>query len=174
MKLIPLTQGQFSMVDDEDFDELNKHKWYAYKNEPHETYYAKRSKKILKSRNSVTILMHREILGLKQGDKRQGDHVNYNGLDNQIHNLRIVTSLENSRHTRGHQKRRKYKYKGVDYVKRTNKKKTIVYHYWVAKIKINGKKYICSKVCKTEIEAALAYNELSKKYFGKFAYINTI
>ncbi len=31
MKLIPLTQGQFAIVDDEDFESLNRFKWYARK-----------------------------------------------------------------------------------------------------------------------------------------------
>ena len=29
MKIIPLTQGKFAMVDDADFERLNQWKWYA-------------------------------------------------------------------------------------------------------------------------------------------------
>lgn len=31
MKKISLTQGQFTIVDDEDFEELNQYNWFAYK-----------------------------------------------------------------------------------------------------------------------------------------------
>jgi hypothetical protein len=84
-KQIPLTQGQFALVDDEDYKMLNKHKWRALK--IGNTYYAARSK--------VVVFMHRQILGLSQGDDKITDHRNRNGLDNRRLNLRIVGQLEN-------------------------------------------------------------------------------
>lgn len=41
------------------------------------------------------LLMHRFILDLEFGDKRQADHINGNRLDNRLANLRIVTAAEN-------------------------------------------------------------------------------
>lgn len=43
-----------------------------------------------------TILMHRAILGLQAGDRRQGDHMNRNRLDNRRDNLRIISSAGNA------------------------------------------------------------------------------
>ena len=31
MKEIPLTQGKFAIIDDEDYNEINKYKWYYRK-----------------------------------------------------------------------------------------------------------------------------------------------
>lgn len=60
-----------------------------------------------------TVRMHREILGLYQGDKREGDHINHNTLDNRRGNVRIVTHQENAHNNRGkgyywHRGARKY------------------------------------------------------------------
>ena len=84
-KRIPLTQGQFALVDDEDYEVLGKHKWRALKIS--NTYYAARSK--------IAVFMHREILGLAPGDGKITDHKNRNGLDNRRQNLHIVSHLEN-------------------------------------------------------------------------------
>jgi hypothetical protein len=94
---ISLTQGQFAVVDDEDFDELNQHKWHAQWCLCTESFYAQRSE-YKKKRN--VILMHRQILGLKSGSKRQSDHVDHNTLDNRRCNLRIVTARGNGANRR--------------------------------------------------------------------------
>ena len=89
MRKIKLTQGKFALVDDANYEWLNQWKWHAHKER--NTWYACRS--IWKPRGLLK--MHRLILGLDFGDKRQGDHINHNGLNNQQSNLRIYTPQQN-------------------------------------------------------------------------------
>ncbi len=95
MKKIPLTQNQEALVDDADYEWLNQWKWCAYWNPCTGSYYAVRGTR-LANRKGIAFRMHREILGLKHGDKRQGDHINHDTLDNRRENLRIVTHQENA------------------------------------------------------------------------------
>lgn len=85
MKKIPLTQGKFALVDDEDYPELIKHKWHAkcHPRTPGELWYASRT-----DSEKRTVLMHRQILRFPPCDI---DHRNRNGLDNQKSNLRNAT-----------------------------------------------------------------------------------
>ena len=94
MKKIELTQGQVALVDDEDFEQLNKFKWCALWARNTKSFYAVRGSKT-KDGKWHTISMNREILGLKRDDKRQGDHRNHDTLDNQRSNLRVVTCQQN-------------------------------------------------------------------------------
>ena len=85
MQRISLTQGQFATVDDEDFEWLNQWTWCGGCSKKNcctkgLMYYAKRT----------GISMHRQILGLKAGDKRRVKHINRNNLDNRRSNLEIV------------------------------------------------------------------------------------
>ena len=153
MKIIPLTQGMLTVVDDEDHARLSKYEWYAAK--MGNSYYACR-----KSHDHKVIYMSREILGITDSTVLT-DHKNRNGLDNQKHNLRLATkgqNVHNSAAIGGASK-----YKGVN--KSRNK--------WRAQI------YVCGKnthigCFKTEDEAAIAYNIVASKAFGEFAYLNTI
>jgi len=93
-KKIWLTQGQFALVDDVDYEELNQYLWFADYNLHTDSYYARRNKQLLKDKR-IAIRMHREILGLGLGDNRQGDHINHNTLNNCRSNLRVVTHRQN-------------------------------------------------------------------------------
>jgi hypothetical protein len=94
MRRIPLTRGQFALVDDADYDWLSQWKWHAVWDRDLKSYYAARHATLPDGR-STSVRMHRQILGLEYGDKRQGDHINHDTLDQRRCNLRIVTACEN-------------------------------------------------------------------------------
>ena len=157
MKLIPLTQGKFAIVDDKDFDRLNQYKWCAHKRGG--TYYAERMKRIGDRR--ITIFMHREILGVLPGVEI--DHRIGNGLDNRSRNIRICTRSDNQCNKKKGQRQTTSRFKGVSWAKDRNK--------WRVWIQINGKsKYLgCFD---SEVEAARKYDEEANQLFGKFARMN--
>ncbi len=124
MKEIFLTQGQVALVDDKDFEELNRHKWCAHKS--CRIFYAQRMSSRVDGKR-YTIHMHHEIIG-KPPKGFETDHENGRGLDNQRHNLRHVTSRQNGQNL--HCKKTS-QYPGVYWYKRDKK--------WAAKIMINGK-----------------------------------
>ncbi len=95
---IPLTRGQVALVDERDFYRLRKHKWNAQWAPDSDTYYAKRF--LRRDGRDMAESMHRRIMNLEFGDKRQVDHVSHNGLDNRRQNLRIVTLRQNHENLR--------------------------------------------------------------------------
>lgn len=154
---IPLTQGKFALIDDEDWPAISGYKWHAAKF-PH-TFYAKSNIPIGDGKGT-TIRMHSIILCPNTG--QQVDHINHNGLDNRRNNLRLCTNQQNQGN------RRKWKpksslYKGVFWDKQKNK--------FRASIRRNMKlKHLgCFH---DEIEAAKAYDIEALKHFGEFALIN--
>lgn len=62
------------------------------------------------------IRLHRELLGLKRGDPRFGDHINLNKLDNRRSNLRILTASESPQNVPG--RKRTSAYRGVSWVEK--------------------------------------------------------
>ena len=157
MRKIPLTQGKFAVVDNEDFKWLNKHKWCAHKRG--NTWYAERGKQI--NGKVKMLLMHREIL--KPKNKEQIDHINGNGLDNRKNNLRFCTVSQNKMNTNCQYGTSKYK--GVYWDK--NKKK------WRACMGLNNKKIFLGTF-QIEKDAAKAYNTAAKANYGEFAKLNII
>jgi len=147
------------MVDDDDFEEINKFKWLSEKRG--NTFYAQRTDYSNGNNNRIRIKMHRLIMQPEKG--MVVDHKDRNGLNNQKNNLRICTDSENlcNRTAYG-----KSKYLGVSW--RKNRRT------WQAVIKQRGGKYIYLGGFKIETEAALAYNEAAKKYHGEFANLNII
>ena len=91
MRYIKLTQGKRTRVDDKDYEWLSQWNWYARKNSRSaHLWYAARS-----TPSDGTILMHRELLGLKKGNKLDGEHKNGDSLDNRRDNLRTATRAQN-------------------------------------------------------------------------------
>lgn len=148
MKTIPLTQGKFAIVDDEDYPELSKYKWYIARG------YAVRGFK------GKTIFMHKNILNTPNGF--QTDHINHNGLDNKRCNLRICTASQNQQN-RQHRPDGSSKYKGVWWDKVRKK--------WKSQIKHNNCMIYLGYFI-SEKEAAKMYDIKAIELFGEFAYLN--
>ena len=65
---IPLTQGEWAIVDAWRYEELNKYKWYAHKAKG--TYYAYRAARADEKRQAKSVKMHQEVM------KLQGNFIN--------------------------------------------------------------------------------------------------
>lgn len=98
MKEIPLTKGLVTIIDDEDFERVNKYKWHLLLRNTRRTSYATRSSEV--GGTKKTVYLHRFILNASNG--LQVDHINGNGLDNRKSNLRLVTHSENLRNSYKH------------------------------------------------------------------------
>lgn len=97
MKLIPLTQGQFAKVDDEDYDELSRSNWTADWNKKTSSFYARTCVKI--GRQHKHVRMHRIIMKTPIGMKC--DHIDHDTLNNQKANLRNCTNSQNMMNRKG-------------------------------------------------------------------------
>ena len=98
MKIILLPTGEKVFVDDDEYDNLMTFKWhlhrsgnYNHKGKP----YVARTEYIDALTPSRTVRMHRQIMGLQAGDKREVVHLDGDGLNNQRSNLEVVTHKEN-------------------------------------------------------------------------------
>lgn len=155
-KLIPLTQGQFAIVDDEDYQELMKYRWYAHYDKSSKGYYAGRGDYSGEKRKDIK--MHRQIINTPTGTYT--DHINHNTLDNRKCNLRPCT------HSQNHMNQRKRSNNtsgitGVHWEKKASK--------WTARIVIN-QKLIHLGYFSDINEAAEVRRKAEIKYFGEFAY----
>ena len=157
---IPLTQGQYAIVDPDDYRRLSKHKWYATGRHGN-GHYAVRSV-TTKNRKSGRIYMHREVI--KAPDNLLVDHINRNKLDNRKANLRPATTAQNTRN----QAKRKgrttsSKYKGVTWRRDVK--------CWQAAIWVDVKR-IHLGIFDSEVRAAKAYDRAARRYHGEFAVLN--
>src|SRR3990172_9533191 len=107
---IPVSKGQIAIVDDDWYGLLTKWKWGCFgKLGGNKPIYAARRETVTPG-NSRLLLMHYQILPRIAG--LQVDHINGNGLDNRMENLRYCTTHENNCNTKRH-KDGESRHKGV-------------------------------------------------------------
>jgi len=155
-KLIPLTKGQFAIVDDEDYDLLMQWKWYLTSDG-----YAARNEYTPENKTPRTVLMHRVItMAPKNMDV---DHHDTNRLNNCRSNLRIATRSQNCRNSRK-ARNKSSQYKGVTWSSRLGK--------WMAQLnsKTTGKIHLGTFALETD--AAQAYDAAARRYYGDYARTN--
>lgn len=159
MKRIPLTQGKFAVVDDEDYESLSRFKWYAWRDPTSGIFYALRN---IQKPNGVrsSERMHRRIAG--NPAKKEIDHRDRNGLNNQKSNLRKCDDSQNAANRRL-EKRNTSGFKGAYWHKVIKK--------WQSAIKVKGK-IIHLGYFDTRKQAAQAYDAAAELAFGEFALTN--
>jgi len=160
-RIIPLTRGYSTVIDDADFEEVSKRKWftrdggglvYAYRHNPR------------RLRPPAVIALHRQLIAALPGEIV--DHINGDGLDNRRKNLRIATRSENmtNRHNFAPARGRS-RFRGV-FFRRDCRSQP-----WCSQIKRHGKTYNLGYHA-TEERAAEAYDAAVIAFGDPFACLN--
>lgn len=160
MKEIPLTRGKVALVDDADFEALAKYKWQA-KRDKKTWYVYRRARKSDGEKGLMS--MHRQIM--VAGPGREVDHKDGDGLNNQRDNLRLCSHAQNMCNHQHKTDGCSSLYKGVCWRKDVAR--------WVAKIRVS-RRLIHLGLFDSQEDAAQAYNQAAKQYFGEFAALNEI
>ena len=145
MKLIPLTRGYEAMVDDDDYEKVNRRSWFL---QPSTCIYAA-------TRMNGVKYLHNFIMPPPIGFTV--DHIDRNGLNCQRNNMRFATRSQQA----ANRLFKKNNYHGV--FRQDNR--------WIVKIGYKGKRHYGGSFI-DEVEAAKAYDVLAKKYHGEFAMLN--
>lgn len=149
MTKIPLGKNLFAIIDDSDFH-LAETGWSAL---------FTRSGKIYARRRSAgkTILLHREVLGLGDGDPMV-DHLDGNGLNCVRENLSLSNHVLNARNRAGAQKNNHSSgHLGVNHHKATGE--------WEVRIRVNGKRVWIGRFKEID-DAVSARLEAEIKHWG--------
>lgn len=153
-KLIPLTKGQNALVDATDYEWLSQWNWFAWWAPTSHSFYAMRGSEPDRKR----IFMHKEIYQTTPGT--EVDHKNGDTLDNRRCNLRSSNHAQNQQNAKK-QSGRSSHFKGV----------TAWDGRWRARITV-ARQIIHLGSFGSAKDAAVAYDEAAKKYFGEFARLN--
>lgn len=144
-RCLPLTRGEFAIVDADVFGEVSMHKWFL------SGTYAARQKRI--GDRQQLLYLHRQIIAPKKHNHT--DHINRCPLDCRRKNIRECTPKQNSQNRGACNKKR---FKGV------YKRSPHTWFVWIDQIYI-GTFY-------SEVDAALAYDEIARRRHGEFSVLN--
>lgn len=142
------------LVDDEDYDNLSKVRWYLMRGN--------------RARGYVRGVGRVEMSKYLTGYQPEVEHRDRNSLNNQRANLRPATRAQNQRN-RGKSKNNTSGYKGVSYIKRTPPLRKP----YRAQIRVNGTLRYLGFFADAK-EAASRYNDEATKEWGEFASLNLV
>jgi len=153
MKEINLTRGKTAIVSDHQYERVSKHKWSAVYS---------RGKWYAQCRiNGKLVKLHRFLMNVTDS-KIEIDHKNSDGLDCRDENMRTCTHAINVRN-QAVRHDNAIGLKGVHWMSRNKK--------YRARIQIDGVR-ISLGLFANPVDAASAYDEAAKKYFGEYARTN--
>lgn len=152
---LPLTRGFSAIIDKSSWDLVQGYTWRAVSRRSTVYAYGKKGGREIK--------LHRIILSAPDG--MEVDHINGDGLDNRLENLRLVTTAQNAWNRAKRRTPASSIFKGVSWSRRKLR--------WHAVIYANNKA-IWLGAHKSEIDAAQAYNAAAKEFHGEFARLNDL
>lgn len=153
---VPLTQGQYSIIDSDDAASVGKYNWTAVRVAGTNSFYAFSGVVVRGVRTRIGL--HRFVMGMPE-KPLVVDHIKGNSLDNRKSFLRIATysqNLCNSKLPRNSTSG----FKGVAWHKNRNK--------WVAYIRVDGSNHYLG-VFETAEEASEARAAAAQFFHGEFA-----
>lgn len=150
-KYITTSKGEYILVDEDDYDYLNKFNWRLNSEGYAQTNVTK---------NEV-VSMHTLIMKPAKGCTV--GFISKNKFDCRKKNLRYINSLQKVASNKPISTKLHSKYKGV--TRQRDK--------WIARVQKNGVIYRLG-IFNSEIAAAKAYNEKALELFGEYAYLNKI
>ena len=122
VRRIPVTRGNFAIVDADDYYRLVQFRWHSVGS--NKTLYAARRP------SGKAVMMHRWIMNAP--DHLVVDHIDHNGLNNCKANLRLCTIAQNTCNA-GSNAGATSRYKGVSWKKNAKK--------WSVTIQLNKKRF---------------------------------
>lgn len=149
-KELPLrNSNQVTIIDEDNYERLKDFTWTLLRGYPRRT------------NNGVgDIFLHHEVIGRQQGNIVV-DHIDNNPLNNTRLNLRFVTKGANRQ--RSKPPTNSSGFRGVSYHKLTGK--------WQGEIRFNNERFNLG-LYRTPEEAALAYDEKAREFYGVTAATN--
>jgi hypothetical protein len=156
---IYLGEGQFTILDPQDYYRLGNFKWWVHGNGTN--LYAARSALTAQLRSKI-VFLHRQIMDPPPA--LLVDHRNCDSLDNRRANLRLATHKQNM-HNRRKRANTSSRFIGVHFDKQRRK--------WAVHIRHNGRKLWLGRFA-DEIAAARAYDNAARQYNGDFARLNNV
>lgn len=152
MKQIPLSNGEVTLVDDQDYAYLNQFSWRSKRSDgSKQLYHAVRD--VAVGDKKLTIRMHRLITEADQDQMVL--HINGDGLDNRRRNLQLRTVNPWTGRLSG--------FRGVHQVG---------FHRWRAEISYAGRVHLIGDAFVDPRMAAVAYDEVAARMFGSMALTN--